>query len=92
MILNKKQIAELKREHLKAEKAERKLSFARQGIAMLIQDFTGIEGECDLLQGDGFGFTPNSNNDTHIPIDDLIKHAETGQDITEEFILRNLSI
>lgn len=92
MILTKKQINELKKELKKAHDAERKLSSARQGIAMLISDFTGIIGECDFLMGDGFGFTPESNNDTHIPIDALIKHAENGQDITEEFILKNLSI
>lgn len=92
MILTKKQINALKREHKKVEIAERKLSMARQGLSMLIQDFTAIEGECDFLQGDGFGFTPHSNNDTHIPIDDLIKHAENGIDITEDFILHNLSI
>ena len=92
MILTKKQIRELKKELKKAELAERKLSMATQGISMLISDFTGIEGECDLLAGDGFGFTPHSNNDTHISVDDLIRHAENGQDITEEFILRNLFI
>lgn len=92
MILTKKQIRELKKELKKAELAERKLSMATQRISMLISDFTGIEGECDLLMGDGFGFTPHSNNDTHIPVDALIKQAENGQDITEEFILRNLSI
>ena len=92
MKLTKKQINALKKEHKKAEIAERKLSMATQGLSMLIQEFTAIEGECDLLQGDGFGFTPHSNNDTHIPIDDLIKHAENGVDITEDFILKNLSI
>ena len=92
MILTKKQINVLKKEHRKAEKAASALSMATQGLSMLIQDFTGIEGECDLLQGDGFGFTPHSNNDTHIPIDNLIEHAENGQDITEDFILQNLSI
>jgi hypothetical protein len=92
MILTKKQINALKKEHRKAERAASELSMATQGLSMLIQDFTDIEGECDLLQGDGFGFTPHSNNDTHIPIDDLIKHAENGVDITEEFILSNLSI
>ena len=92
MILTKKQILELKKANKKAEELESKLSIAKQTIASLIEDFTGIEGECDFLQGDGFGFTPISNNDAHIPIDHLIKHAENRQDITEDFILRNLSI
>jgi hypothetical protein len=92
MILTKKQISELKKANKKAEALENKLSIAKQTIASLIEDFTGVEGECDFLQGDGFGFTPMSNNDTHIPIDHLIEHAENGQDITEDFILRNLSI
>lgn len=92
MILSKKQIQQLKIANKKAEGLESKLSIAKQTIASLIEDFTGVEGECDFLQGDGFGFTPMSNNDTHIPIDHLIEHAEKGQDITEDFILRNLSI
>lgn len=92
MILSKKQIQQLKIANKKAEGLESKLSIAKQTIASLIEDFTGVEGECDFLQGDGFGFTPISNNDTHIPIDHLIEHAENGQDITEDFILRNLSI
>lgn len=92
MILTKKQIGILKKELKKAELAESKLSMATKGLSMLIQNFTNVEGKCDFLPGDGFGFTPISNNHTHIPIDFLIKHAESGQDITEDFILRNLSI
>lgn len=92
MKLTKKQINALKRELKKAEIAETRMAMARQGIASLVKDFTGIEGNCDYLAGDGFGFTPRSNNDTHIPVDDLIRYAENGTDITEEFILDNLSI
>lgn len=92
MKLTKRQINALKKEHKKAEIAEQKFLIATKCLGMLIQDFTGIEGNCDLLQGDGFGFTPESNNHTHIPVDDLIKHAENGVDITEDFILDNLSI
>lgn len=92
MILKKKQITELKKANKKAESLQSKLSITKQKIASLIEDFTGVEGECDFLQGDGFGFAPMSNNDTHIPIDHLIEQAEKGQDITEDFILRNLSI
>jgi len=36
--------------------------------------------------------TPESNNDTHISIDDLIKLAESGVEITEELILENISL
>ena len=92
MVLTKSQITKIKREHDKAKIAENKLSSAMQGIAMLIHDFTNIEGVCDLLPGDGFGFTPISNGDTHIPVEHLIEHAEQGKDITEDFILNNLSI
>jgi len=92
MILTNKQIRELKKVNKDAELLETKLAGIQGKIASLIEDFTGIEGKCDLLMGDGFGFTPASNNDTHIPIDHLIKHAENGQDITEDFILQNLSI
>ena len=56
-----------------------------QVMSVLINDFTGVEGNCDYLPGDGFGFTPISNNNTHIPLDYLIKFAEKGQDITEDF-------
>lgn len=92
MILSKKQICELKKGLKKAKLAEIKLSMATQSISMLISKFTGIEGECDLLTGDGFGFMPRSGDYVHIPVVDLIKHAEKGQDITEDFVLQNLSI
>lgn len=92
MILTKQQIKALKKEHAKAEKAANLMASAEQGMACLIEEFTGIVGFCDHLQGDGFGFTPESNNDTHIPIDHLLKHAENGIDITEEFINKNRSI
>ena len=92
MILTKKQISEIERWHKKAKKAQSDLSIATQGIAISIQDFTGVDGECDLLQGDGFGFTPLSNNDTHIPIDHFIQHAKNKIDITADFINSNRSI
>lgn len=92
MKLNKKQIASLKKAHLRAEKAANEFSIATQAIAEIITDLTGINGNCDHLSGDGFGFTPSSNDDTQIPINELIEHAENGIDITEEFILGNLSI
>jgi len=90
--LTKKQISDLKRLHSRANKAHLKLSNAVEGLAGLIESITQVDGHVDFLQGDGFGFTPLSNNDTHIPIVDLIKFAENGKDITEDFILGNLSI
>ena len=92
MKLTKKQIRELKNAHKKAKKIESELAGITSKIADLIKDFTGVEGACDHLHNDGFGFTPVSDNDTHIPIDELIEYAENGIDITEEFILDNLTI
>ena len=60
-------------------------------IAKIIQETTGVIGNVDLLAGDGFGFTPESNNDTHVGVDDIIKWAENGEEITEELILDRLS-
>ncbi|MCU7559117.1 hypothetical protein N4T42_02215 [Riemerella anatipestifer] len=92
MILTKEQIKKLKKANSKAMKAENALSSALQGVAMLIEDFTEIEGECSFLAGDGVGFNPNSERNTHIPIDSLIKEAEKGVDINRDYILENLSI
>ncbi|MDY3528886.1 hypothetical protein PG593_03710 [Riemerella anatipestifer] len=92
MILNKQQIKALKKANSKAMKAENALSSALQGVAMLIEDFTEIEGECSFLAGDGVGFNPNSERNTHIPIDRLIKEAEKGTDITLDYVMKNLSI
>jgi hypothetical protein len=92
MKLTKKQINALKKKHKKAQIAQYEFSMATQSLGALIEEFTKIQGQCDWLTGDGFGFTPSSDDDTHIPIDDLIKYAEDGVEITEEFILENLSI
>ncbi|MDY3528883.1 hypothetical protein PG593_03695 [Riemerella anatipestifer] len=92
MILTKEQIKELKKANSKAMKAENALSLALQEIGMLIEDFTEIEGHCSFLTGDGVGFNPNSEKNTHIPIDTLIKEAEKGTDITLDYVMKNLSI
>ncbi|MDY3521327.1 hypothetical protein PG614_02440 [Riemerella anatipestifer] len=92
MMLNKKQIKELKKANSKAMKAENALSSALQEIGMLIEDFTEIEGHCSFLTGDGVGFNPNSERNTHIPIDTLIEDAEKGVDINRDYVLENLSI
>lgn len=91
MILTKKQIKLIKQLHDKAIKAEIKARIAESELCDAIVEVTGINGAVDYLTGDGHGFTPESNNDTHISIDLIITSAEKGIDITEEFILDNLS-
>lgn len=68
------------------------MSTTIQELGRLISEFSGVNGECDFLQGDGIGFTPSSNDETHIPVSDLITLAENRQQIDEELILKNLSI
>ena len=75
-----------------AEKAENRFIIATGNLASVIIELTGVDGNVDHLQGDGFGFTPLSNDDTHITIEHLIKMAEDGIEITEEIILDNLTI
>lgn len=86
MILSKKDIKRLELAHEKAINFECKSQLAAQDIASLIEDLTGVVGFVDHLQGDGFGFTPETNNDTHIPISELITIAKEGIDITHDEI------
>ena len=92
MKLTKRDIQKIKTAHKRAEKAENEMSIATQNLAMVITDITKVDGNVDCMAGDGFGFTPLSNDDTHIPIDKLISLAEGGVDITEDEILSNLSL
>ena len=92
MKLTKRQIQRIKSALKQAEKAESLLAGATGKLASVIIDATGVDGHVDFLMGDGFGFTPISNNETHIIIGHLIKMAENGQEITESVILDNLTI
>jgi hypothetical protein len=92
MKLTKKQINKLKSAYKIAKKAEGKFHIETQNLACVITELIKVEGNVDCLQGDGFGFTPLSNNDTHITISRLIELAENGEDIDEELILYNLTI
>jgi hypothetical protein len=92
MKLTNLEITQIKAAYKRAFELENKAQCAEQSLSNLITRVTGIDGFVDLLSGDGFGFTPASNNDTHIYIPDLIKLAEQGKDITEELILSNLSL
>jgi hypothetical protein len=90
MKFTKRQIIKLRKALDEANYFERKSQESAKDLAELITELTKVNGFVDYLQGDGFGFTPQSNNDTHILISDLIKHFEMGYDITEKFILDNL--
>lgn len=92
MKLTKRQIQKIKTALKQAEKAEKMLSGATGNLAYVIIEATGVDGNVDYLPGDGFGFTPLSNDDTHIIIEHLIEMAEDGIEITETVILDNLSI
>lgn len=89
--MKQSEINKLKIALKKANKLENELANQVGKIASIINDATGIVGSVDFLAGDGFGFTPESNNDTHVGIDEIIKWAENGEKITEELILDRLS-
>ena len=89
MVLSKAQINKIKKAWRKARIAEGKASLAADHLKDVIVEITNVDGNVDQLLGDGFGFTPLSNNDTHIGIRELIELAENGNDITEELILSN---
>lgn len=88
--LTKRELQRLKAAHNKAFEAEKKLSEQVEKLQNTIIEITGIEGNVDYLSGDGFGFTPTENNDTHIGLDELISLAEEGKIIDLEIILSNL--
>lgn len=92
MKLTKRQIQRIKTAQKRARRAESIFSGETNMLARTIIEITGVDGYVDYLDGDGFGFTPVSNNDTHITIDKLIQLADDGEDITEDVILDNLSI
>lgn len=92
MKLTKIQVQKIKKALKRAELAENRLAGAIGSLASVIIEATGVDGNVDHLQGDGFGFTPLSNDDTHIIIEHLIKMAEDGKEITEAVILDNLTI
>lgn len=92
MKLTKRQTQKIRTAHKKALNAENLYSLAMQDLCDTISGITGVEGNVDYLQGDGFGFTPEVNNDTHIPIDLLIDFAEKEKDINIDLILNNLSL
>ena len=89
--MTKAQIKKLKSALKKAKQLKVSFSLQEKELAELITDFTGVEGNVDYLQGDGFGFTPLSNDDTHVGVDEIIKWAENGEIITEELILDRLT-
>lgn len=86
MILTKQQITILKKQYKKAKNAEQIATAEKHRLASLISDITGVEGECEHLAGDGFGFAPLPKFD-YIPLDELITLTEKGHDITKELIL-----
>ena len=92
MKLSEKQIQKIKIALKKAEIAKNRFDDATGILTFEIIKATGVDGHVDYLSGDGFGFTPLSNNHTHMVIRSIIKMAEDGIDITEAVILDNLTI
>lgn len=92
MVLTKQQIRKIEYAWQKAQKAENTAREKMAELEIAIVETLKINGSVDYLMGDGFGFTPESNDDTHIYLGHLIDAAKDGSDITEEFILDNLSL
>ncbi len=91
MLLSKREVQKIKRAYKQAVAAEGRFVVALGNLSSIITEATCVAGHVDHLKGDGFGFTPESSNHDHIPIDLLIKLAENGE-INEAIILQNLSI
>lgn len=91
MILTKQQIRKIEYAWQQAQNAQDIADEKTKVLNSVIVEITGIKGSTDYLMGDGFGFTPKSNDDTHIYLGDLLDFAKEGASITEEFILDNLT-
>jgi hypothetical protein len=91
MILTKQQIRKIEYAWQQAQKAQDIAEQKANDLKIAIVETLGIKGHVDYFPGDGLGFTPESNNDTHIYIGHLIDLAKDGTDITENFILDNLA-
>lgn len=91
MKLDKQQTAKIRLLYKKAEVSQSKAMKCREELRNAIVKFTGVDGFVDYFSDDGFGFTPKSDNDTHVSIDFILHKAMDGIDITEELILDNLS-
>ena len=81
----KRQIAKLKHIESKIQSLQGQLSITLQGAALLVEEITGISGECDWLPGDGIGFTCSDGNvPVFMPFGDLIKLIEIGEITKDE--------
>jgi hypothetical protein len=89
--MKKIEINKLKIALRKANRLENELAGQVGEIALIIEKATGVIGSVDYLAGNGFGFTPLSNNDTHVGVDEIITWALNGEIITEELILNRKS-
>lgn len=90
--MKKSDLTALKRALEKAENVEIAAQIAAQELCQRIVEITGVTGFVDHLQGDGFGFTPESNNDTHVPVEFIIDKLAADGECPEEWMLKNLSI
>ena len=89
----KKQILKLRKIESKIVSLQSKLSTALQSAAMLIEDVTGVDGECDWLSGDGIGFTCSDETvPTFVPFSDLIEMIESGCEITKDELISLASL
>lgn len=92
MILTKAQILEIEKAYNKANKLQLQANAACVNLSEVIERVTGVACSVDYLPGDGFGVTPVSDDDTHVPVYKLLEDAKDGIEIDEEYMLDNLSI
>lgn len=90
--MKKSELTGLKRAFKRANDTEIAAQVAAQDLCQRIVEVTGVAGFVDHLQGDGFGFTPEANDDTHVPVDFIIDKLAADGECTEEWMLKNLSI
>lgn len=92
MKATKVQIRKVKSIYKKAKKAQLLAEGLAGDLAAAINDITELDGHVDHLSGDGFGYSPSDDDDIHISIDKAIGLLDSGEELNEESVRKNMSL
>ena len=92
--MKKGDILRLKRIETKVNNLESKLSLALQEAALVVEEISGVNGQCSWLPGDGLGFSCSGEDfiPVFVPFSDLIQMCEDGIELSEDFINSTASL